>query len=124
PYTLHPWTSVVALLDGLFILFLETDHVTLDNVDDGVELVDLRHLLIDHLLLLFVEEEELIHIAPHAVTLRHPLAARLVLVPQRLLLSVGLVLQNLDLVLEDANLLLHLGRRLLGCLDHVHRLVA
>ncbi len=56
------------LFHRLLVLLLEADHVALNDVDNRVELVDLRHLLVYVLLLVLVEQQQLVHLRTHLRT--------------------------------------------------------
>ena len=107
-------TAVERAGGAISVPLLQLEHLLLDSVNERVEVVDLGHEL-RHLHLLVLDRgHRLVGLGAQRVARVESVAALEVLLRERLVLGDALVAQDLDLVLQDLELLLHLRQRLMG----------
>ena len=107
-------TAVERAGGTISVPLLQLEHLLLDSVNERVEVVDLGHELRHLHLLVLDRRHRLVGLSAQRVARVKSIAALEVFLRERLVLGDALVAQDLDLVLQDLELLLHLRQRLMG----------
>mmetsp|Transcript_40583 Transcript_40583/g.90204 ORF Transcript_40583/g.90204 Transcript_40583/m.90204 type:complete len:578 (+) Transcript_40583:560-2293(+) len=115
---------VVPALNHDLVLFAQLEHLLLGAVDDGVQLVNLGDLLVHHALLVAEGGSELAQLNTQLVPLRDGALVLGAALLEQLVLGVNFTVKDVELIGEDAALILHLRGALVGGLYEVDELVA
>mmetsp|Transcript_5593 Transcript_5593/g.13903 ORF Transcript_5593/g.13903 Transcript_5593/m.13903 type:complete len:261 (+) Transcript_5593:1394-2176(+) len=102
---------------------LHAKHLLLRLVDDGVELIDLRDLLVHHVLLLPELYGTLVDVPAHLIAIHRAHGVLRVRFGQQPVLVDALQPQNVDLVGQDLQLFLHLRDALARRRDKIHKFI-